>query len=484
MALACGQAEPPPGRLVGAEAAPSLAVPAPEASAERPGQSDDVDEPGHGAKLASIAMRTWVYQRPFEGATKLGYLRAGAVVDRAERSAGVEDCDGGWYRVAPRGFVCVGKGASLELDHPVVKAALRGPVRDRDHAPYTYVISREPPPHRYFKLASREEQEEAEGDGKRRHSIALFEPQLERLGEADPIPAILGDGKPLPKPYGAERPLSLGAHRGRANDNSAFGLMATFDWTGRRLGLTTELDLIPPDRTRLAPESSMRGTAYDKEGTPAVVASYGVKTYERNSLGKLVATGSLEPRRGVLLTGQTQGGDKGFVETAESVWLPAGALRIARVRDDPAGFAERGQKWIDISIRRQLLVAYEGRRPVFATLVSTGRGGMGDPKKTQATIRGAFMIHAKHVSGTMDGDDTREDSFDLRDVPFIQYFHQGFALHGAYWHDEFGKERSHGCVNLSPHDAAWLFEWTEPQVPEGWHGALNLNAGTLVWIHG
>jgi lipoprotein-anchoring transpeptidase ErfK/SrfK len=94
------------------------------------------------------------------------------------------------------------------------------------------------------------------------------------------------------------------------------------------------------------------------------------------------------------------------------------------------------------------------------------------------------MIHAKHVSGTMDGDEEATEPFDLRDVPYIQYFHKGYALHGAYWHDDFGKVRSHGCVNLAPRDAAWLFEWTDPEVPEGWHGALNPNAGTLVYIHG
>ncbi|KYF53088.1 hypothetical protein BE08_00505 [Sorangium cellulosum] len=70
-------------------------------------------------------------------------------------------------------------------------------------------------------------------------------------------------------------------------------------------------------------------------------------------------------------------------------------------------------------------------------------------------------------------------------MPYTQYFHEGYALHGAYWHDEFGKARSHGCINLAPADAAWLFEWTEPAVPPEWHGALNIEGGgTLVYVHG
>jgi lipoprotein-anchoring transpeptidase ErfK/SrfK len=115
---------------------------------------------------------------------------------------------------------------------------------------------------------------------------------------------------------------------------------------------------------------------------------------------------------------------------------------------------------------------------VFATIVSTGEGGLAG---NHATKQGTFLIHTKHVTVTMDSDAAGE-SFDLHDVPHVQYFNGGYALHGAYWHDDFGKPRSHGCVNLSPHDAAWLFAWTSPELPEGWHGALS-ESGTLVHIH-
>ena len=109
---------------------------------------------------------------------------------------------------------------------------------------------------------------------------------------------------------------------------------------------------------------------------------------------------------------------------------------------------------------------------------------MGDPEKVPSTVRGTFMVYAKHVSATMDGEEDRSDSFNLQDVPFVQYFHKGYALHGTYWHDEFGKIRSHGCVNLSPIDSAWLFEWTDPPVPQHWHSVLNKERGTVVYIHG
>jgi lipoprotein-anchoring transpeptidase ErfK/SrfK len=108
---------------------------------------------------------------------------------------------------------------------------------------------------------------------------------------------------------------------------------------------------------------------------------------------------------------------------------------------------------------------------VYATLVSTGKDGLGDPETTHSTPRGEFVIHTKHVSATMNGDEVG-DEFDLRDVPYVEYFTQGFAFHAAYWHDAFGTPHSHGCVNLSPLDARFLFHFTEPAVPQGWHGAF------------
>ena len=61
-------------------------------------------------------------------------------------------------------------------------------------------------------------------------------------------------------------------------------------------------------------------------------------------------------------------------------------------------------------------------------------------------------------------------------MPHTQYFNPPFALHGAYWHESFGEPMSAGCVNVSPLDAKWLFDWTDPQVPPGWQGATGAGA--------
>jgi lipoprotein-anchoring transpeptidase ErfK/SrfK len=99
-------------------------------------------------------------------------------------------------------------------------------------------------------------------------------------------------------------------------------------------------------------------------------------------------------------------------------------------------------------------------------------------------VRGEFPIKWKHVTATMDNDDP-ENRFELRDVPWVQYFEANFALHGAYWHDDFGRMRSHGCVNLAPIDARRLFFWTDPVLPDGWHGvrgAAPMAEGTWVRV--
>lgn len=480
----CGPGDDPPGRSATRAEPPVLPLPDPApsgsaaaavGSAAPPTPAEEL-QPSPDAKVASIAMRTWIYDAPQARAQKLGYLRAGAVVARSKASHGTAGCDGGWYRIEPRGFVCVGKGASLSLDHPIVQAAPRGP--DRSGAlPYHYAVSRSPPPHLYFRLPSEADQRRVEGATYRTH----VRERVQDFAEIplDAPPTFLSEGRSLPKPYGAEKSLAYSVHTGRARDNSAFGLVSVFSWTDRRFALTTELDLIALDRTKPATIGAPIGIQLERGGAPAFARASGAAMYRLEG-ERQRETGTARPRQAFELTGNERGG---LVETTSGTWVPEASLLVAKVRTDPNGHAERGRKWIDISIEKQLLTAYEGEKPVFATLVSSGRGGMSDPEETFATVRGSFFIRSKHVSGTMDGDEGADESFDLRDVPFIQYFHEGYALHGAYWHDDFGRPRSHGCINLTPGDAAWLFAWTDPIVPPEWHGATSPQGGTLVLIH-
>lgn len=111
------------------------------------------------------------------------------------------------------------------------------------------------------------------------------------------------------------------------------------------------------------------------------------------------------------------------------------------------------QRWIEIDLSRQRLIAWQGKTPVHAVIVSTG-------KSSTPTVTGVFEVQTKYRSARMQGDD-----YDIPDVPYTMYFHQGYAIHGAYWHNNFGTPISHGCVNVAVDHASWLFDWARVGTP-------------------
>jgi hypothetical protein len=437
-------------------------------------------------ELASTAKETWVYAAPYWKARRIGYLRAGAIVERrAEPAARNSACPEGWYRIEPHGYVCVGSTATLNVSDPVVEASSKRP--RRDGLPYTYVMSRFPPPPFYARLPSAEEALSVEPDLRghlRKAAQAALDPSHVTPPPAESVPGFLLYGRNAPGLSGSHRsPQAL--ELGHARARSGFALLSTFDYEGRRYGLTTELAVLPLDRTRIIKPSSFHGLALGDDATLpiAFVKSRHAHRYTPGPHGGLVRGDPIGFREAVPIAGREKRiGGETWLEARDGTYLRADqAMRVDPPHAMPA-WATSGRRWIDVSILKQSLVAYEGKKPVYVTLVSTGADGLGDPKKTHSTIQGVFLVHTKHLSVTMD-DDKAGDEFDFRDVPFVQYFTEGFALHGAYWHDEFGTPRSHGCVNLAPRDAAWLFNWTDPEVPPAWHAALSLKRGTLVYTH-
>ncbi len=113
---------------------------------------------------------------------------------------------------------------------------------------------------------------------------------------------------------------------------------------------------------------------------------------------------------------------------------------------------EADRAWVEVNLFEQTLAAYVGDRMVYATLVSTGLRGWDTPP-------GLFQVWLRINHRKMSGGYNRPDYYFLEDVPWTMYFNRDIALHTAYWHDGFGYRHSHGCVNLAPLDAKWLFEW-------------------------
>jgi lipoprotein-anchoring transpeptidase ErfK/SrfK len=110
-------------------------------------------------------------------------------------------------------------------------------------------------------------------------------------------------------------------------------------------------------------------------------------------------------------------------------------------------------KWIDINISRQRITAYVGSRIIRRVLVSTGTW-------RHPTVTGIFRIYAKvHSQAMSGGSRVRGDYYYLPGVPHVMYFYSGYAIHGTYWHHNFGHPMSHGCVNLTLSDASWFYNW-------------------------
>ncbi len=160
-------------------------------------------------------------------------------------------------------------------------------------------------------------------------------------------------------------------------------------------------------------------------------------------------------------------GDRTYYQTTDGLWVREAQISLAEQRDMPEELAP-WERWVDVSLSKQMLVAYEGDRPVFTTLVSTGKKG--SKEESFRTPKGKWRIQSKHISSSMAGSTATDGDYSIQDVPWTMFFEGNYALHGAFWHSRFGRTRSHGCVNLGPTDARWLFNWTTPFLPENWHG--------------
>ena len=507
------------------------------------------------AKLGAVAMQVNVYQKPNDTSKKVGYLRLGAIVPRSEKSFGTEGCPGGWYGIAPRGFVCTGKNATTDMEDPMLKAASVRPDTTRP-LPYAYGFVRAVAP-LYLRLPSKEEALQSEfklaehlswwerkgheqngaesGANDKAFEIIKDAPRLppaNTLGDgillggktnADPPPFWLTTGqRKIANVSGFEVPsTSIFANRVRRHTGIAFvgAFQAGPEFMNRRFAVTADMRLLPIDKVKPETASAFHGVELNNDvslpvafARPCSPSAKGtprpcVRTYKDED-GILKRTNDFLPTRAFLqLTGiQRKSKNVRYLQAKDGVWVRAQDVGVAVVPTEWPQASQKGEKWVDVSIEDQTLVLWEGKKPVYATLISSGQDGMEDPKTTKATPRGTFRVKSKHITTTMDSnerssasggaapdkhagesptaDDKHAGQFELRDVPYVQYFHDGYALHSAYWHDHFGTARSHGCINLAPIDALRVFRFTDPPVPDGWHGTtVDPMKGTSIVIH-
>ena len=448
------------------------ALPTTATDEEREQARFDADYPQYGAVTGTLLR---VFTEPSEDETVVGWLRVGARVRLGAEPRRGPGCRA-YLPVHPFGWVCHAEGlevreSEIEIEEPtlegwkedqVEEAAARGalvlppPARD-ERLPYDYFYVKESTVPEYHRLPSRNEQRAAIARADRyRELFALDERRARRYltGGADDGPSGTAvTNRYLDRGfYVASNGVEVRASRrfvrttqGRYVKQAQLETRQGHDFRGVELGEGRELPVawtVRTSRPLLSREAG--GFVNDPEAEPFPRQTLLESWRERRNIGG-----------DVMHVLETEAGER---------YLRAWFVSVAERIDRPAEVAE-DEPWVHVDLSEQTLVLYEGDAPVYATIVSTGI-------EDNETPTGVFEIRRKHVTDTMSniGPDAGDDRYSIEDVPWTQYFEEGFALHTAFWHTRFGLPRSHGCVNMTPYDAHHVFTRTWPQLPDGWHG--------------
>jgi hypothetical protein len=403
--------------------------------------------PKNGPQLGAVAELLHVREATDTRAASSGLLHAGARVARSAEPVSRAGCEGGWYAIRPRGFVCVGSDATLDLAHPTLAAMALAPKLDAE-LPYTYARARLETP--LF-----------ERDPTRADAVREVGKLKRRAGMA-----VVGSWK-AKDPSGVEERLAL--------------------LTSGRFVKAADLDAANP--------SDFAGVELNQERQLpiAFVVKRGVRAFRLH--GSDAEKGDLlEYHSNLPLSGRFRSLGKVKYWACEGQkderWLRHQDVTVIQKRSVFPDFVKEDTRWLDVSVVTGTLVAYEGKRPTFVTLLSVARelpAGSGDTVPASDGPRpiplGTFGIKQKALTFLGKDRSAFGEGFEVLDVPWALELSSGQLLHGAYWHDRFGMPKSHGCINMSPEDARRIFNWTKPEVPVGWHGALLPLRGTVVWIH-
>jgi hypothetical protein len=141
-------------------------------------------------------------------------------------------------------------------------------------------------------------------------------------------------------------------------------------------------------------------------------------------------------------------------------WIDAEEIRRWFPAAPPADIAS-DELWIDVELDQQTLAVMLGDTPLFVTMIASGN-------HKHPTPQGVYRIQSKMATSTMDSQPDDEEAYSVEAVPWAQFFHKRYGLHGTFWHNRFGRRTSHGCVNLSAKDAKLVYAMTTPDPLPGW----------------
>jgi hypothetical protein len=416
-----------------------------------------------------------IYEKPDRDASVIGAFRAGQAVLLKEEPRSpllqqrrVYRCTDGWYPVEPRGFVCVGGPGhgTLDADAPgywAAKAVL--PDTNSDY-PFRYGTSVGAP--QYLRIPTKAEQRQVE-PGLDAHLAAL--PAPDESGAIDLTMAGKGPSAALRRYLDHEKPALT--HEQVAYKGYKIAWVSEIDAEGRTWLLTPDMTLVPKDKVRQKPLPTFRGIDLkDRTDLKLPLGFFWLgdaKKFRKGADGKLHPTDEVFKRHEFVEATMDQAKGPGgliYWRMRDDSYVAYSDVSIIRAVDERPPGVGSSDKWVEVRVTWGYLVAYEGSTPVYATAMSPGVDGIAS--KGHATARGKHYVDWKLLSGDMSGRDRGSDWF-VDEVPWVQYYKGNYAVHGAWWHNDFGRPKSHGCVNLAPADARRMFAWMDPQIPEDWY---------------
>ena len=373
--------------------------------------------PQNGPKLGALADFTPIFDKPSRDSRRLGWLHAGAQVARSEKVATKQNCPDGWFAIHPRGYVCVGQGATLDLRHPTLSAMSLSP-KLNEPLPYPYAQTRVP--------------------------TELFAPNIEPDDGVHPIAKL--------------RPSSTFA---------VVGSWQALDDTDQRqrLALMTQGTFVRVEDLRAVKAPSRRSVAID--GHPYTVPLAFV-VGERPRVWKLngdeaTPSSTLTSDTILSLGYKTRTlGEARYTSLEDGTWVQQSDIAAVRRRNDWPAFARGNHHWIDLDLDQGTVVLYEGEHATFAALA------LSTPQKKPGLSLGSTTVLAKYITDKTLDPRSLDSSHEVYDVPWVIELASGLRLHGAFHQDKRATVNS-ARVELAPEDAKRVWNWVDPTLPEGWH---------------
>jgi hypothetical protein len=373
--------------------------------------------PPNGPKLGALADLTPVYEKPLRDSRRIGWLHAGTQVARSAQPASKQDCSDGWYAIYPRGFVCAGQAATVDLSHPTLAAMSLAP-KLNEPLPYPYAQTRVP--------------------------TEVFAPNTEPEDGVHPIAKLR-----------------------QAATFAIVGSWKALDETDQqqKLALMTRGTFVRVEDLKAVKPPAHKSVLIDgnRYAVPlGFVVTARARTWRLNG-DEATPLGALSPDAIVSLGAKSRTlGDARYYSLEDGNWVQQDDIVAVRRRNDWPSFANGNRHWVDVDLEQGIVVLYEGERATFAALSLTTVKNKGQ----LAAV--ATYVAAKHVTDRALDPSSIDSSHEVYDVPWVVELASGLRLCGTF-RQERRLAAAASRVELTPEDAQRVWAWVEPKLPEGWH---------------